>query len=598
MRDKIDREKETYTMRIVVEESDVLVIGSGMGGVRAAIEAKRAGLRTLLVDKSILTRASASIYAGALVARKPPEYLVKMGLKEPGMDFEKSFDQTFNYFVKEGARTGGSEYTSNQKISMTVACVMTSRADELRDFGVEDIFSQRWLGPPGLWGRNIMLPLVQYMKKLGVKTKEMTMITDLIRQGEEIIGAIGFDILKGCLMVFRAKAIVLATGSPGQVYQRTYAPIRLTGDGYAMAYRAGASLLDMEIMGFDNWGIAEPGLPQYWIPGSLARTSGILRNSLGEPFFDRYAKEHGVLGEGATLSPNDNFSVRYGRPFIELVPYLIRASTIEIMEGRGEEGTVFLDLTQVLEEKWYLDSKGIFTLNLLRGFDWRKRLLRVAPIFLGDFKGGGVRIDEKGKTDLKGLFAAGDVTPGSSLLYALVTGVLSGRSAINRALSVFMPEFDAEINDWIDDQKGNLEDILRRKSNKKGDPRKIKDEVKSIVWRYGGVFRHENGLKEGIKGLKEIEQEFLPMVFASGSLRKLRETIEAINMVRVGEMILQAALYRTESRGYHQRLDYPKRDDKNWLKNSVVVRGEGEMEIKAKPVDLTWIRPEGMAEGE
>ena len=175
-------------MKVVEDKSDVLVIGSGMGGVRAAIEAGRAGLKTLLVDKSILARASASIYAGSLVIRKFPEYLLKMGLDIPqGLDLEVPLDQSFRHFVADGARTGGSEYTANQRVSMTVACEMERRADELRDFGVKDIYTQRWLGPPGLWGRNIMLPLVQYVKKIGVRTREMTMITDLIRQGEEII---------------------------------------------------------------------------------------------------------------------------------------------------------------------------------------------------------------------------------------------------------------------------------------------------------------------------------------------------------------------------------------------------------------------------
>lgn len=85
-----------------------------------------------------------------------------------------------------------------------------------------------------------------------------------------------------------------------------------------MAYRAGAVLSDMEMMGFDNWGIAKPGLPQYWIPPSVARTSGVLRDANGETFLLRFARENGILGEGATLSLNDDLSKRYGRPFIEL----------------------------------------------------------------------------------------------------------------------------------------------------------------------------------------------------------------------------------------------------------------------------------------
>jgi succinate dehydrogenase/fumarate reductase flavoprotein subunit len=584
-------------MKSEKEAYDILIIGSGMAGIRAAIEARRAGLKTLLVEKSILARASASIYAGGLVIRRPPEYLVKMGYIEPGMEFEKPFDESFHYFVKEGARTGGSLYTANQRVSMTVACEMQSRADELRDFGVKDVFSQAWLGPIGRKGRDIMLPMVQYAKKIGLKTREMTMITDLIRQGENIIGAIGFDILKGHFMIFLAKAVVLATGSHGQIYQRSYAPIRMTGDGYAMAYRAGVSLSDMEIMGFDNWGIAEPGLPQYWFPPSIARISGILRNALGEPFFDRFAKEQGILGEGATLSPNDTLSRRYGRPFIELIPYLIKACMKEILEGRGKDGAVFLDLTHVPEERMYVDHNGLWGLNILRGFDWKKKPIRVAPICMGDFKGGGVRIDENGRTDVPGLFAGGDVSPGSSMLYALMTGVRSGRGAVNRTLSLPMPELDAKINGWVDERKEELKAIFHRRRSKRGDPQKIKDEIKSIMWKHGGVLREEKGLLEGIRNLKEIEQNCLPMIFASGSFRKLREAMEAINMVKVGEMILRASLFRKESRGYLQRLDYPNRDDKNWLINSIMRKEKNEMKIETKPVDLIWIRPGEDQEG-
>ncbi len=584
-------------MKVVEDKSDVLVIGSGMGGVRAAIEAGRAGLKTLLVDKSILARASASIYAGSLVVRKFPEYLLKMGLDIPqGLDLEVPLDQSFRHFVADGARTGGSEYTANQRVSMTVACEMERRGDELRDFGVKDIYTQRWLGPPGLWGRNIMLPLVQYVKKIGVRTREMTMITDLIRQGEEIIGALGFDLRNGHVVVIQAKSVVVATGSHGQIYERAYAPIRMTADGFAMAYRAGATLSDMEMMGFDNWGIAEPGLPQYWIPPSIARTYGVLRNANGELFFLKYAQEHGIVGKGATLSLDDNLHRRYGRPYIELIPHLIKACQKEILEGRGDNGAVFLDLTRVPQERWHLDSKGVFTLNILRGFDLKERPLRVAPICIGDFKGGGVRIDERGRTDLKGLFAAGDVSPGSSLLYALMTGVLSGRGAVNRALELSMPRIDTQTGEWIEDRKGTLDTILHRKASEHGDPRKIKAKVKSIMWRCGGPLRHEEGLREGIEDLKEIKEELLPTISASGSLRGLREAMEAINMVTVGQMILTSSLYRTESRGYCQRVDYPQRDDKNWLKNTIITKEEGGMKLETTPVELLFIGPDEQRE--
>jgi succinate dehydrogenase/fumarate reductase flavoprotein subunit len=326
----------------------------------------------------------------------------------------------------------------------------------------------------------------------------------------------------------------------------------------------------------------------------VARTTGVLRNAKGEAFFLKYAQEHGVVGEGATLSLDDNLSKRYGRPFIELVPYLIKASMKEIREGRGKDGAVFLDLTKVPKERWFADSKGIFTQNLLRGFDLQKEPLPVAPICIGDFKGGGVRIDERGRTDLPGLFAAGDVSPGSSLLYALVTGVLAGRSAVNRARQFSLPELDAETNERIEEQRGTLGTILNRKSGENGDPKKIKTSIKAIMWHSAGPLRDERGLKDGIEGLKELEEEAVPKLSASGSYRRLREAVEAINMLTVSQLILPASLYRTESRSFNQRVDYPERDDKNWLNNTVIKRSkDGSMGISSQPVDLIFLKPDG-----
>jgi len=233
----------------------------------------------------------------------------------------------------------------------------------------------------------------------------------------------------------------------------------------------------------------------------------------------------------------------------------------------------------------------------LRGFDLTRKQLRVAPICIGDFKGGGVRIDERGRTNVQGFFAAGDVSPGSSLLYALVTGFLAGRSAVNRAHDLLVPEFDAETREWIEDRKGNLETILTRSPTKGGNPRDIKAAVKSVMWRSGGPLRDEPGLKNGMADLKELEEGFTPKVYAAGSFRRLREAMEAVNMVQVGRMILPASLYRCESRGYNQRLDFPERDDENWLKNTIISGCGDGMKIEAEPVNLLFMQPDEVERG-
>ena len=136
----------------------------------------------------------------------------------------------------------------------------------------------------------------------------------------------------------------MASGGCAQVYRRTYSPTRITGDGYAMAYRAGAELWEMELVAFCNWTIAEPGCPQWWIPFSYGRVSGKLRNSLGEPFFEKYAKENGWLGPKATLNEDDVMDKRYGKPLTELDHYFWIAVSKEVRQGRGVDGAVYLDL--------------------------------------------------------------------------------------------------------------------------------------------------------------------------------------------------------------------------------------------------------------
>src|SRR4030042_1758147 len=220
-------------------ETDVLVIGSGMAGLRAAIEAKRSGLKVLLVDKSLLGRASSSIYAGGLGLEILPKHLPYHGAGKEKFAryFNGTIEEVFKKMLEEGVSIGwGYPYIDNQRILMTVACDYKLRQEELRDFGVEDPYSQHFIGRPVSMGVPIILPMIDYFKKIGGAPVEKTVITDLIRQGDRIIGVIGFEIDRKRFVVILAKATVMATGGSAQVYKRTYAPTRMTGDGYAMAY--------------------------------------------------------------------------------------------------------------------------------------------------------------------------------------------------------------------------------------------------------------------------------------------------------------------------------------------------------------------------
>jgi len=572
--------------------ADVLVIGSGMAGLRAAIEAKRSGLDVLLVDKSLLGRASSSIYAGGLGLEILPSHLPYHGanVKKFASYFNGTIEEIFKKMLEDGVSIGwGYPYIDNQRILMTVASDYKLRQEELRDFGVEDPYSQHFIGRPVSMGVPIILPMIAHFKKMGGKTMEKTVITDLIRQGDRIVGAIGFDMDKKRFTVILAKATIIATGGCAQVYKRTYSPTRITGDGYAIAYRAGAELWEMEMVAFCNWTIAEPQCPQWWIPFSYGRVSGKLRNALGEPFFEKYAKENGWLGPKATLNENDVMDIRYGKPLTELDHYFWRACSMEIRKGRGDNDAVLLDLRNVPDDRWYYENDGITALNEMRNFDWKKKPLHIAPG--AEKQAGGIYTDEYFKTSIEGLYAAGEAGPGVSIPFCIVSGACSGRYAAWYAREAAPVELREEDLKWIEKKQQEARRLLGTEPNPAGEVRDIKKDIKETMWKYVGTLRTESELREGLQELERIENERLPKLFAR-DFRELREVYEVVNMVLVSKMIAESAMFRTESRGLHQRMDYPTEDNLNWLKNVILKVSKGRMRLFTRPVNLIWESPE------
>jgi succinate dehydrogenase / fumarate reductase flavoprotein subunit len=437
------------------------------------------------------------------------------------------------------------------------------------------------------------MPLVEYAGSIGVKTLEKTTIFDLIKKGERVIGAVGFNVDTGEFVVIKAKSTVLATGGCARIFKRTHAPYRLTGDGYAMAYRAGASLWEMELSAIDMVGLDEPGLPHTWLNPSSARYKGIFRNAKGEPYFLKYAKDHNLLGPGATQSLDDSQLIRYGIPgFFEMIAMLIHfwtAAMKEIHEGRGDRGCVFLDLTRNTEDEWLKSGGGVQGLNLLRDFDWKHKWVHIQPLILGQI--GGIEMDEECRSGVKGLYVAGEAGEGHAMHHANVTGARAGRSAAIDAIFITgEPRLGTEEYAWIEDKKKMLQEIIEREVTPEGNPKEMKRRIGEIMWQYTGPLKNKENLKTALKELEKIRKENLPKLYAKNT-RQLRESMEVINMVLVSEAVASSALHRTESRGVHKRIDYPRRDNENWLKNVLVKQKNGKMEVYTKPVELIWSRP-------
>ena len=393
-------------------------------------------------------------------------------------------------------------------------------------------------------------------------------------------------------MVITAKTTIIATGGSAQCYKRTYSPTRITGDGYALAYRAGAELWEMELVAFCNWTIAEKGCPQWWMPFSYGRVSGILKNALGESFFDKYAKKYGWLGPNATLDENDVMDVRYDKPLTELDHYFWRAVSMEVREGRGDQGACFMDFRKVPEERWFFETDGITAINEMRSFDWKKQLLHIAPA--AEKQAGGIYTDEYFKSSLDGLYAAGEAATGISMPFCIVSGASAGRYAAWAAKDTAPPELDQMTEHWIEKRKSEVYAPYLNSTNAPQHPRQIKNEIKETMMDYVGPIRTEKELNHALNQLDQIEREMLPDIQAQNTY-ELREAHEAINMILVSKMISKSALERRESRGLHQRMDYPEEDNKNWLKNLLLKADEnGDMILYDRPVDLIWSKPDDL----
>ena len=254
------------------------------------------------------------------------------------------------------------------------------------------------------------------------------------------------------------------------------------------------------------------------------------------------------------------------------------------------------DLSKIPEEKWNADLASLYVRDiLLRGFNPREKPVHVFPgciCFLG-----GVRINPDCETDIRGLFAAGEVIGGvhgaarlggNALTDCVVFGARSGRSAAQYALKGKMLNPSSR---EIRTQGDGLRAILERPESPEGNPTSVKEEIKSLMFDRVGILRDGKGLETALEALKNIQKDVLPKLFAR-NMRQLKEAVELKNMILVSEMVTRAALFRTESRGDHYRKDFPKKDNKHWLKH-VVVSPKGErMGIKTQPVTLTRLYPQ------
>jgi succinate dehydrogenase/fumarate reductase flavoprotein subunit len=537
--------------------TDVLVIGGGAAGLRAAIEARRFKAQVLLVTKTPAGLGNCTAYAGG-------------GFQAPfgRMTSEEHFERT----VK------GGRFLGNQRLIEVMTHEAAARLLELREFGV-DIKTGNGTanvrGPFPMNGTGLTLPLVKFARSSGVLILQNMIVTRLCKGGDGVVGAVGFNRIDGEIVVFQGKSTILASGGAGQIYSRTDTPIGTTGEGYAMAYEAGSRLIDMEFVQFFPFGLAEPGLPMFLFnPGVVEM--GRLVNSNDREFL----KEAGY-------SP--------GRDFIQHRDTLSKLIWTEIYEGRGDGDAVLLDLKKPKETQYSSNMLGTFEeirRKWLSKVDLTKQLLHIAPLV--HYFMGGIEIDENGTTNVPGLYAAGEVTGGvdganrlggNALTNTIVFGARAGRSAVEYAESSSHPKlpdsYGKELERHLSELRANAPSAGSR-------PKEIRKRLQKMMLSNVGVIRTKDGL-DGASGFFHELREDLSRMSVDGHW-ELGEALEVEAMLTVAEIVTRCASERKESRGAHYRLDYSD-ESSDWLKN-IVVQGEGpEIRTYTRDVVTTRLQP-------
>jgi len=545
------------TERFESHDVDVLVIGAGGAGLRAAIEASALGARVGVVCKSLLGKAHTVMAEGGVAAA--------LAHVDPRDSWKVHFKDTML----------GGKLLNNWRMAQLHAQEAPDRVRELEHWGAvfdrtqDGRILQRNFGghsAPRLAhvGDRTGLEMIRTLQDHGVhQGLEVYMectVTKLLTQDRRVVGAFAYWRETGRFVTFRAKAVVLATGGVGKAYKITSNSWEYTGDGHALAMDAGAELIDMEFFQFHPTGMVwPPGVQGLLVTEAVRGEGGVLRNAAGERFMERYDPKR------MELSTRD---------------MVARAIYTEVKEGRGSpHGGAFLDISHKQAEivKKKLPSMYHQFMDFAN-IDITKGPMEVGPT--GHYIMGGVRVDaETGAATVPGLFAAGESSGGmhganrlggNSLSDLLVFGRRSGAGAAAYAQKApaHAPLDPAQI-------AGAERELLLPFERSSGpDPysvhRKLQDSMQSLV----GIYRTEQDLKRGIEAIRSLRNEAKTMrVEGSRAFNPgwhLARDLD--NMLLVSEAIARCALQRKESRGAHARLDYPNLDPALGRVNSVAVR--------------------------
>jgi len=564
-------------LSIPVVQTDILILGAGGAGLCAALHAADSGKKI-----KILVAAKAIIGKGGCSRMVQGGYNVVLN---PADSFEKHFVDTLK----------GGQFINDQELAWTLVSVAPERIKEMEtkygcffDRNPDGTIHQkpfagqsfdRTVHKGDLTGIEIVSRLSEQVFRREIDTLDEHRAIDLLwdKEGTRIVGALLLDMDRGEFLIAHARTTLVCTGGGPTMYKLFAPSLDKSADGIAMSYRAGAEMVDMEMVQFHPTGLIVKGsnTSGTLLEEGLRGAGAQLFNALGERFMERYAPD---VKERATRD------------------VVSRSSFMEIIAGRGTpNGGALIDASVMGPEFVEKNFPGMVERCKDYGYDLAHERVEVSPT--AHFFMGGIKIDTRCHTDLDGLYAAGEDAGGvhganrlggngiaDSTVYGGIAGDTTANDVVGRELAPF-------------DEK-RIEEILKEAKaplgREGGDLYLLRDTLRIGNWEKLGILREEKGLREGLQVIQELRERLNRVGVPGGQACNIawNDWLNLRNLLDVSEMIGRSALERKESRGAHYRSDFPKKNNREYLENIFIKRHNGEMKLYERPVNLNRLKPE------
>jgi succinate dehydrogenase/fumarate reductase flavoprotein subunit len=557
--------------------TDILILGTGGAGLMAALHAfwRDPGLDITLVSKGMLGKSGCTrMVQGGYNVVLDPKDSIQLHFEDTVKGGAFLNDQDLAWTLVEDAPRVVKELENR------IGCLFDRAPDgRIHQKAFAGQTFDRTVHVGDLTGIEIMSRLRDQIFATPIRCLENKRGLELLSSGDgkKVVGAVLLDIQSGQFIAVKSKAVILATGAGPLMYQRAACAQEKAMDGIAMAYRAGAHLMDMEMVQFHPTGLVVPGsrLNGALLEEGLRGAGARLFNGRGERYMERYDPER------KERSTRDRVS---------------RAGFMEIMAGRGtENGGVWIDVSHLGAEFVEENFEGMRERCLRIGFDLARHRVEVAPT--AHFNMGGIRINRDGFTNLEGLFAAGEDASGvhganrlggNGVAESTVYGARVGDAVAGWVKQQSHGEFsleqlkqaEAEANEYLEAGDGES-------------PWSLRDELGKIMWEKAGIVRDGKKLAGALEEINALEKRAARMKASGGRQFNLtwQQALDMRNMLSASQMIARSALTREDSRGAHFREDFPETDNSRWLANIYLARNGAGAKVWTEPVRLNKLRP-------